>query len=134
MWTELLWGIVGTLIGFFFQRFTDWITYRKIQGNFSGYEKANDLELGSSPISSAIIRHERRNILAITVTHNNIQWTGEMVMEGERTGSIAFQYTDGKYRVAFQGMKKVLISKDYNLVTLIGERPDYGDEYFKRRN
>lgn len=125
--------------------------YGKAEGNYLGYgfEKEDKNNPNSSlkttlddkPISEAEIKYLHDNILSIKLKHDNLIWEGNILMELETLGSIAWRYTNmplanGKEQHWF-GLKRCIVrnveSEDKVYVYLIGEKEDgYGKEILIR--
>jgi len=116
--------------------------FGKAEGDYKGYgfEPINELDpksefkniLREKPISEATIRYLRDNILKITLEDNNgLTWEGEILMELETLGSVAWRYKnlkkdEGREQHRF-GLKRLII-RDVNdedfTVYLIGEKEE----------
>jgi len=69
--------------------------------------------LTNEPISTATIKYIKDNILSISLKHDEKVWTGEIIMESETSGSVAWRYINlpldnGKEQHWF-GLKKVVV-------------------------
>jgi hypothetical protein len=140
MWNGLLLGFVASaLFAIFLYLFNEYLYYKpkygKIAGKYTGYRyKDNNApnELDETPISNAVIKHLGKNRLKIVVNHNHVSWSGEIILDSTRFGSIAWQYDNpaDKHRYGF---KKCIAEKDLNTLYVIGDKNEgYNKEVFKR--
>lgn len=113
--------------------------FSKAAGNYLGYgfephdpnvpSKRYKWILSEKPISKASIAYLDSNRLEITLEHDNLEWKGEIFMNSETSGSVAWRYMNltpenGKEQHQF-GLKRVVIRDDHEqqkmFVYLIGE-------------
>lgn len=113
--------------------------FSKAAGNYLGYGfEPHDLKdpskgykwiLNEKSISKASISYLDSNRLEITLEHNNLKWQGEIFMDSETSGTVAWRYLNltpekGKEQHQF-GLKRIVIRDDHEqqkmFVYLIGE-------------
>ena len=93
--------------------------------------------------STALVgKSQAENILSIEVTDKcDNRWTGEIVKLTERTGEVTWEYTHwaageqqpNPVRYGKKGcILKIAVNSGAHEILLFGNKPDYGDEIFRR--
>lgn len=149
----LISGIVGSLIGWLMSELIAnkkeririknlEALYKPITGKYACKYK-ND---PNRKISEAVIKYISENELKIELSTfierttgfdfppEDIQrWSGEIFMRSIRHGEIIWEYIHPKNIEEKDGCKRIIISKDFNSITLIGEGT-YGNERLEKIN
>jgi hypothetical protein len=143
-------GIIGFLAAVVAERWMAWRQFGKlrraadIEGTYLAYTFLGDLVNYSNQVGTVVITHEEKNVYKVIHTEKEEIWEGTIYMTSRRDGRIIWTYQklDGdsptkKHRFGFkrcQVKNGIGQGGEYRrIVYLVGERPDYGNEYLERQ-